>query len=79
MAYTYFTALNPLRPWENYPFSINSTALFRSYKHALAPTSTSSKHSSSDDGRDMEKQSASALESSVEQCVDEIGGTTGVC
>lgn len=35
VAYAFFPTLNPLRPWENHPFSINSTALFRSYRHAL--------------------------------------------
>ena len=28
VAYAYFPTLHPLRPWENHPFSINSTALF---------------------------------------------------
>ena len=78
VAYAYFPALNPLRPWENHPFSINSTALFRSYKHALAPASTSSGHSSSDDGRDMEKHADKELETSVVHDADELLGTTGV-
>ena len=78
MACAYLTALNPLRPWENHPFSINSTALFRSYKHALAPTSTLSEHSLSDSGRDMEKQADNVLETSVVHDVDETGGTRGV-
>jgi predicted ferric reductase len=60
VAYAYFPTLNPLRPWENHPFSINSTALFRSYKHAFVPEPPKSvevDHSSSDEGRavDMDK------------------------
>ena len=78
VAYAYFPALNPLRPWENHPFSINSTALFRSYKHALAATSTLSEYSSSDGGREIEKQGENELETRVVHDVDEIVGTTGV-
>ena len=30
--YVYFPTLSPLKPWENHPFSLNSTALLRSYR-----------------------------------------------
>lgn len=41
VGYVGFPTLHPLRPWENHPFSINSSVLFRSYKHALATVSSS--------------------------------------
>ena len=50
VAFAYFPTLYPLRPWQNHPLSINSTTLFRSYKHALAPASTSPGQSLSDEG-----------------------------
>lgn len=37
--YVYFPTLSPLKPWENHPFSVNSTALIHSF---------SSRHSSSE-------------------------------
>lgn len=77
-AYAFFPTLNPLRPWENHPFSINSTSVFRSYKHALAPASTSLAHSSSDDGRDIEKPSGKVPATSAMQAVDSTVGTSGV-
>lgn len=46
VGYVGFPTLHPLRPWENHPFSINSSVLFRSYQHALA--SASSSNSTSD-------------------------------
>jgi predicted ferric reductase len=39
IGYVGFPTLHPLRPWENHPFSINSSVLFQSYRHALAPVS----------------------------------------
>jgi len=43
VSYAYFPTLNPLRPWENHPFSVNSTAVFRDYSRpALAGKRTSS-------------------------------------
>ncbi|KAF2867716.1 ferric reductase like transmembrane component-domain-containing protein [Massariosphaeria phaeospora] len=52
--YAYFPALNPLRPWENHPFSIIPTALLSSRGHSIS--STESQHSASD----IEKTGASA-------------------
>lgn len=50
VAYAYFPTLHPLRPWENHPFSINSTALFRRHtKHTLKPDSCSSTSPSLED------------------------------
>lgn len=46
--YVYFPTLNPLKPWENHPFSVNSTALLRSLKLGL-PSPDSSLRRSSDD------------------------------
>jgi Ferric reductase like transmembrane component len=78
VACAYFPTLNPLRPWENHPFSMNSTTLFRSYKRALAPASASLGHSSSDDGRDVEKSTGKVLEASVVRDAAGAVGTTGV-
>ncbi|USP76285.1 ferric reductase-like transmembrane component [Curvularia clavata] len=47
VGYVGFPTLHTLRPWENHPFSINSTALFRSYRHASAPASSSNSVSGS--------------------------------
>jgi predicted ferric reductase len=48
VGYVGFPTLHPLRPWENHPFSINSSVLFRSYRHA--PALASSNDSTSDSG-----------------------------
>lgn len=40
--YAYFPTLNPLRPWENHPFSVVPTALLQSRSHSLANTASSS-------------------------------------
>lgn len=56
-AYVYFPTLNPLRPWENHPFSITHTAMLRSQKHRLInPEGSSLSHHSSDEN-DIEKGS----------------------
>lgn len=62
VAYAYFPTLNPLRPWENHPFSINSTGLFSSYKHAIAPVATSPASSLSPGNGDIEKSTAGISE-----------------
>lgn len=51
-AYAYFPTVAPLRPWENHPFSVNTTALF------TAPTQTTNStpsRSSDIENRDSEK------------------------
>lgn len=45
VAYAYFPSLNVWRPWENHPFSANSTSLFRSYKHEASPIAISESES----------------------------------
>ena len=40
--YAYFPTLNPLRPWENHPFSVIPTALLQSRHHSLVATRSSS-------------------------------------
>ena len=49
--YAYFPSLNPLRPWENHPFSIAPTALLQSRKPSLATakSSSSSEHEATTD------------------------------
>ncbi|CAO2651950.1 Nn.00g002330.m01.CDS01 [Neocucurbitaria sp. VM-36] len=48
--YAYFPTLNPLRPWENHPFSIVPTALLQSRGHSVTASSSlsGSQHSSDD-------------------------------
>lgn len=48
--YAYFPTLNPLRPWENHPFSIIPTAILSSRGHSIttAESSTGSQHSTED-------------------------------
>ena len=77
VAYAYFPTLNSLRPWENHPFSINSTAVFHSYNHTLAPASASIGSSSSDNGSgDVEKHSSQVLATQVTNGA--TPGTAGV-
>ena len=80
MAFAHFPTLYPLRPWENNPFAINSTALFRSYKHALTPASTSPEQSLSDDGRGGEKWAGKMSEANEvrDAAATEAEGTAGV-
>lgn len=51
--YAYFPTLNPLRPWENHPFSIIPTALLQSRDHSVTTSSSSSR--SQDSAEDIEK------------------------
>jgi predicted ferric reductase len=48
--YAYFPTVNPLRPWENHPFSIIPTALLQSRGHSVtnSGSSTGSQHSADD-------------------------------
>lgn len=55
--YAYFPTLNPLRPWENHPFSVMSTALLQSKGHSLAAAASS--HGSQHSTDDIEKIGAS--------------------
>ncbi|KAF2433849.1 ferric reductase transmembrane component 4 [Tothia fuscella] len=56
VGYAFFPALNPLRPWENHPFSINSTSMFHSHRHSMIPELDSTHQSSSEDGRSIDKE-----------------------
>lgn len=60
--YAYFPTVNPLRPWENHPFSVIPTALLQSRGHSLGAASSSrgSQHSSAAAG-DIEKSGAAAV------------------
>lgn len=49
--YVYFPTLNPLKPWENHPFSINSTALLRSYGIGPHSPGNSLRRSPKEDGK----------------------------
>lgn len=72
-AYAYFPTLNPLRPWENHPFSQLPTSLLQSYHHSLNARSSDSKSS---DQIDVEKNGISA----AGKHADAVGGnsTAGV-
>ncbi|KAF2841328.1 hypothetical protein M501DRAFT_989858 [Patellaria atrata CBS 101060] len=83
VAYVYFPSLNPLRPWENHPFSLNSTALFRDYKHVShTPASGSSAHSHSPSrsrpSHDLEKSNPTVSQAVVRANSTETQGTAGV-
>jgi predicted ferric reductase len=79
VAYVYFPTLNPLRPWENHPFSANSTSLFRRYQRRLASPSISSGPSSLDnDNRDAEKSTANVSEARAIHDAATGEGTTGL-
>lgn len=55
--YIYFPTLNPLRPWENHPFSVMSTALIGPHEtHSSKPSSLDHHHSST--AVDVEKNDA---------------------
>lgn len=62
--YAYFPSLNPLRPWENHPFSIIPTALLQSRGHSVTASSSSagSQHSADEIEKSgaLEKNNASA-------------------
>ena len=67
VAYAYFPTINKLRPWENHPFSINSTSAFQSYDGALISNSSSEhiSRTSSDlaNASDPEKSTATQIRS----------------
>jgi predicted ferric reductase len=82
VAYAYFPTLHPLRPWENHPFSINSTTLFRGHdKHTLKSRSPSSGNPSLD-GHDigLDSKGLEAISSVVHEAspAPVITGTSGV-
>jgi predicted ferric reductase len=58
--YAYFPTLNPLRPWENHPFSIVPTALLTSRGHSTGPASSigSKRTTSINQTDDIEKAGA---------------------
>ncbi|KAF3047062.1 hypothetical protein E8E12_010925 [Didymella heteroderae] len=58
--YAYFPTLNPLRPWENHPFSVVPTALLQSRSHSLATTASSSS-SEHETTADIEKSGAGTV------------------
>ncbi|KAH7139164.1 ferric reductase like transmembrane component-domain-containing protein [Dendryphion nanum] len=78
VGYVYFPTLNPLRPWENHPFSINSTAIFHSFRHSITPESVSLRQSSPGEGCDVEKSPGNVQESRMVHEVRVVSGTTGV-
>ncbi|KAF2000908.1 ferric reductase transmembrane component 4 [Amniculicola lignicola CBS 123094] len=72
--YAYFPTLNPLRPWENHPFSIVPTALLVSKGHSVgaSASSTGSQHS----GEDVEKSGTKASVSAAVRAT--ISSTSGI-
>jgi predicted ferric reductase len=55
--YAYFPSLNPLRPWENHPFSIIPTTLLQSHSHNL-PNPSDSSSSEHEAPTDVEKSAS---------------------
>ena len=77
--YAYFPTLNPLRPWENHPFSIIPTALLKSRGHSVAASSSSSGSQHSAD--DIEKIGAvekNVAAASVTRSHTHSGSTAGI-
>lgn len=72
--YAYFPALNPLRPWENHPFSIIPTALLKSHSHSLdtVSSSSSSQHEAT---IDIEKSGATSTSVPTERCARKTNTT----
>lgn len=69
VAYAYFPTLNPLRPWENHPFSVNSTALFR--EHAKEGRLDSKMNSTS---ASLERGHSSSLDDNSPQDIEKLPG-----
>lgn len=59
--YVYFPTLNPLRPWENHPFSLLPTSMLSSYHHSLGIEDGDSAEGSSKQG-DPEKNATSTMQ-----------------
>lgn len=89
VTYAYFPSLNPLRPWENHPFSVNSTSLFRNYQLKSAEASRPSLvHARSSENDVQTSENGSSHDASTEKAVpshailaandDPSLGTTGV-
>jgi predicted ferric reductase len=77
VGYVGFPTLHPLRPWENHPFSINSSVLFRSYRHApeLNSSNDSVSESSHAEGKSPDNK---ARVTPVTRKVKDPATTTGV-
>jgi predicted ferric reductase len=77
VGYVGFPTLHPLRPWENHPFSINSSVLFRSYRHApeLNSSNDSVSESSHAEGKSPDNK---AQVTPVTRKVKDPATTTGV-
>lgn len=58
--YVYFPTLSPLKPWENHPFSVNSTALIHSYRNRLPSPANSVDGSSGNDKTDAKVHASQA-------------------
>ena len=59
-AYVYFPTVSPMKPWENHPFSVNSTQLFRGSNYGVARVSSSAHRSSQEGDNDVEKAAGTA-------------------
>lgn len=57
--YAYFPTMNPLRPWENHPFSVLPTAMLRSSHHSI--DTADSDTGSSTNHTDSEKQNNTTI------------------
>jgi predicted ferric reductase len=72
IAYAYFPTLNPVRPWENHPFSANSTAIFGADRPRLLTAGAS-------DASDIEKTGANVAETQARAASEQPGnGTAGI-
>lgn len=80
VGYVGFPTLHPLRPWENHPFSINSSVLFRSHTHApeLASSDDCISASSHTEGKCPSDIASVTPVTPVTRNVKDLATTTGV-
>ncbi|KAF2841706.1 ferric reductase transmembrane component 4 [Patellaria atrata CBS 101060] len=74
--YVYFPTLTVFRPWENHPFSVNSTPLLGSYTRNLALSSPSNSISESSGKHEVAKSGATAQETHSAIAVPSTSGVT---
>jgi predicted ferric reductase len=76
--YAYFPTLNPLRPWENHPFSVVSTALLTRRGHSVAVPASSigSKRSTSINNTDDIEKTGTVTSVTATHALPSRGTTT---
>ncbi|KAK6536624.1 hypothetical protein TWF281_000851 [Arthrobotrys megalospora] len=78
VAYAYFPMLDIRRPWENHPFSVNSTMLFTDYKQAVVLPSAASSTDDSSEKNATEKATGKTQTTAAQNDDSGVLGTTGI-